>query len=516
MYEISTRAEDWWSVRESDARNIFKANHAPFMLALVFALGDCMMKVQSLIQDRNALVPVEVELTLWPGLPGIQFLGLPDQHLKESAMRIKSAIKAAGFQFPVAQQILVNLRPSHLKKTSRGLELAVAAAYLWESGQIKAPILGRDLFLYGELTLSGEVLEPEDLAQSFQDPGRVLMTGQIQSERPTRFRRQIVPSLRDLLTPIEMAASNQQDVPIRPLEAFERNYSEDQARLIAILAVGEHSALMAGAAGSGKSTLAQALPSFLRAPSEKQFYELKKVHSEFGEELTWRPVVKPHHSTPTMAMIGGGSVPFAGEISRAHGGVLILDELLEFSSQVQESLREPFEEGKMRVFRNGRLKEYPARAQILATTNLCPCGNWTPLENESMNCGLGRARCRSYGRRLSGPLVDRFEILHFTRGIGELKVSGKSLYKKIKKAQDFCQTFPNSRKPAVEILKGLSPGLLQAFEFEQQTSQRRKMAALRVARTLADLNLKEQIDADHIREAKEMCVRPFSELAHWN
>jgi magnesium chelatase family protein len=486
------------------------------VLAFFFALGNFMMKVQSLIQDRNALVPVEVELTLWPGLPGIQFLGLPDQHLKESAMRIKSAIKAAGFQFPVAQQILVNLRPSHLKKTSRGLELAVAAAYLWESGQIPAPILGRDLFLYGELTLSGEVLEPEDLAQSFQEPGRVLMTGQIQSNKPARFRRQIVPSLRELMTPTELAASNVQDTPIRPQEAFARSYSKEQARLIAVLAVGEHSALMAGAAGSGKSTMAQMLPGFLRAPSEKQFYELKKIHSEFGEELTWRPVVKPHHSTPTMAMIGGGSVPFAGEISRAHGGVLILDELLEFSSQVQESLREPFEEGKMRVFRNGRLKEYPARAQILATTNLCPCGKWTPLDQDKINCGLGRVRCRSYGRRLSGPLLDRFEILYFTRCIGELVVSGKTLFKKIKKAQAFCQSFPNSRKPAVDILKTLSPGLLQTFEFEQETSQRRKMAALRVARTLADLDLSEQINLEHIREAKELCVRPFSDLAHWN
>ena len=370
-----------------------------------------MIKVQSLIQDKATLVPVDVELTLWPGLPGIQFLGLPDQHLKESALRIKSAIKAAGFQFPVAQQILVNLRPSHLKKTSRGLELAVAAAYLWESEQLKAPLPSSDHFLYGELTLSGDVLEPEDLAKSFQDPHRVILTGSAKSESPARFRRQVARNLKDLLKPEEVSASTGLDRPERPTLALQRTYSAEQARLIEVLAVGEHSALMAGPAGSGKSTVAQCLPSFLRAPSEKQFYELKKIHAEFGQELKWRPVVKPHHSTPVIAMIGGGSVPFAGEISRAHGGVLILDELLEYPSQVQESLREPFEEGQMRVFRNGKLKIYPAQAQILATTNLCPCGTWTPSKPMEMACVYNRTRCRSYGQRLSGPLVDRFEIL---------------------------------------------------------------------------------------------------------
>lgn len=473
------------------------------------------MKIQSLIQDKNNLVPVEVELTLWPGLPGIQFLGLPDQHLKESAMRIKSAIKAAGFQFPVAQQILVNLRPSHLKKTSRGLELAVAAAYLWESEQMKGPVLSQDFFLYGELTLSGEVLEPEDLAASFQDPQRIILTGAMQSPRPARFRRQIVKTLKDLSAPEEIGATKSTDVPKRPKEALERKYSAEQARLIEILAVGEHSALLAGPAGSGKSTIAQALPAFLRAPSAKQFFELKKIHSEFGSQLDWRPVVKPHHSTPTMAMIGGGSVPFAGEISRAHGGVLILDELLEFSPQVQESLREPFEEGKMRVFRQGQLKEYPARAHILATTNLCPCGKWTPVADKAINCGFSRLRCRSYGQRLSGPLIDRFEILHFTQQIGELTVSGKDLFEKIKKAFEFNQTFPNSRRPVGEILASLSMSQSQALNLEGEASHRRKMAVLRVARTLADLDLKEKIQMHHLQEAKLLCVESFSRLMNW-
>jgi magnesium chelatase family protein len=474
------------------------------------------MKVQSLIQDKKQLIPVEVELTLWPGLPGIQFLGLPDQHLKESALRIKSAIKAAGFQFPVAQQILVNLRPSHLKKTSRGLELAVAAAYLWESEQVKAPVMSKDLLLYGELTLSGEVLEPEDLPQSMQDPHRIILTGASTDGRPARFRRQVMKSLRDLSIPEEKSAMTHLDRPLRPLEFLKRKYTPEQARLIEILAVGEHSALLAGPAGSGKSTVAQSIPGFLRAPSEKQFYELKKIHAEFGAELKWRPVVKPHHSTPTMAMIGGGSVPFAGEISRAHGGVLILDELLEFASQVQESLREPFEEGKMRVYRAGRLSEYPARAQILATTNLCPCGKWTPLDGLNWSCGYSRTRCRSYGQRLSGPLIDRFEILYFARGFSEASVPGELIFDKIKKAQEFSAVFPNSRRPGSEILESLEPTQVRLLRLEELSSQRRKVAVLRVARTLADLDLSHKIDKSHLDEAKNLCHDTFTKLAKWD
>ena len=444
---------------------------------------------------------------------------MPDQHLKESAFRIKSAIKHCGFRFPVGQQILVNLRPSHLKKTSRGLELAVAAAYLWETGQLKMPKLDSHFFVYGELSLSGEVLEPEDLSTLEQKDAQVL-TGPATTETQAFFQRRVISSLKDLNHPIEIKAQLQEQIPERPLELTEGKFSEHQAKLISILAVGEHSALMAGPAGSGKTTIARSLPGFLREPSIDDFQILRKIHFQYGEKLKWRPVVKPHHSTPMMSMIGGGQVPFAGEISRAHGGVLILDELLEFSQPVQEALREPFEDGKMRIYRNGRLKEFPAQAQILATTNLCPCGDWTPLASKQRSCSYSNIRCRSYSSKLSGPLVDRFEILIFTTQIGELKIKGSDLLLQIQKAQEFSEAaFPgpvNARKTFADLLKDWNPAMQRLAELDENSSQRRKLAVLRLARTFADLDLSAPVKSIHLDQAIVLARDHFTKLKRWD
>lgn len=471
-----------------------------------------MTKLQSFTFDKNKLSPVEIELTLWPGLPGIQCLGLPDQHLKESAIRIKSAIKQSGFDFPQSQQILVNLRPSHLKKTSKGLELAIACAYLQETGQISQDIPFDRLSVYGELTLEGKVLQPED---AFHLPltDRSLLTGLDSSTRAVHFDRQVIQCLQDLVRPwrdiFQIKADESFLIPQRPRDSFVQMYSREQARLISILAVGEHSALLAGASGSGKSTLAKAVSAFLRAPEKNEFFNLKKVHREFGQEIEWRPLIKPHHSTPMMAMIGGGSVPFAGEVSRAHGGILILDELLEFSPQMQDSLREPFEEKKMRVFRSGKLVEYPAQVQFIATTNLCPCGDWTP-QSGPISCRYSLKKCQSYSSKLSGPLVDRFEILYFHHGIGQLEVSGEQLWKQISRAQDFA----DSRQGAFKDF--FHPNAVVLWENESFASQRRKMAVLKVARTLADLDCSQTMNGEHLKEALALCVMPFDRLKRWN
>src|SRR6185312_6028947 len=182
------------------------------------------MKIYSLIQDKNELVAVEVELTLLPGLPGIQFLGLPDQHLKESAFRIKSAIKQSGFQFPTSQQILVNLRPNHKRKTSKGLELAIAAAYLWETEQAPRPVGSSDFYVYGELTLGGEVIEPEDLRENLLKEHAVVLTGKIGSEKPAPFRRRLIQKLSELATPEEKLAELQFEKPQAPNEILKYSF----------------------------------------------------------------------------------------------------------------------------------------------------------------------------------------------------------------------------------------------------------------------------------------------------
>lgn len=478
------------------------------------------MKIKSLIKEKNQLIPVDVELTLSPGLPGIQFIGLPDQHVKESGLRIKSAIKNSGFQFPVAQQILVNLSPSHLKKNSRGLDLAVAAAYLWETGQVEAPLMDSSFFVYGELSLTGEVFEPDDLSLDFAKLGSVVLTGGGGNVKQGQFRRKIAKKLAEITEPTEVGVEELGCALKRPEEFLKLKYSKEQAFLLKVLATGEHSALLAGAAGSGKSTIGRSLISFLRPPELEPFLELCKIHREFGNRLNWRPFVKPHHSTPMMAMIGGGSVPFAGEISRAHGGLLILDELLEFSTSVQESLREPFEERVMRVYRAGKKAEYPADTQIISTTNLCTCGRWTPALSKNISCNYSNTRCRGYLQRLSGPLVDRFEILHYSNGIGKLEVSGFEILEQVQIAQKnsekrFNVWLPNAKRTFEEISETMSGKIWQTIDVDKITSQRRKIALARVARTIADLSGSNEIQAEHLRKAYELSYLNFERLKNW-
>lgn len=469
-----------------------------------------MIKVKSFIRENNQLQPVEIELTLWPGIPGIQFLGLPDQHLKESCLRIKSAIRAAGFAWPLAQQVLVNLRPSHLKKTSRGLELAVAAAFLWETEQVPRPIGGKDFFVYGELSLSGDVTEPDDLGLLESEEKIIVLTGVDFLQQRQAFRRQRIDNLQSLTCPQEIPAEAKILAFERPEKFSSYLFTEAQAELLEILGAGQHSCLLAGAAGSGKSTIAQALPEVLPEPND-EFESIQKIQKKFGQDIRWYPIVKPHHTTSLMAMVGGGNLPYAGEISRAHGGVLILDELLEYNQKVQEALREPFEEGRMRVYRNGQLREYPAKAQILSTTNLCPCGKWTPENQKTNHCNWKKQKCESYRQRLSGPLLDRFEILFYFNKMGQPKISREIIINNIHQAKKFAEENQLSHS-FEEIEKGFSSALKEVLRLENFSSQRRKIAVVKVSRTIANLDSSKEIKISHWRRSLDLCRDSFEKL----
>lgn len=473
------------------------------------------MKIHSLIRDQNELRPVEVELTLWPGLPGIQFLGLPDQHLKESAIRIKSAIRAQGFKFPKAQQILVNLRPNHLKKTSRGLELAVAAAFLWKTKQLKQPLGMKDVLVYGELDLSGLVYEPEDLPVSAE--GKTLLTGVSNVER--NFPRLLVQNLKDLHGPSLRGPSEKlrQLAPrpaLRPLW-----FSKSQAEVLMLAAVGEHPLLLAGPAGSGKTTMALVLHELLPDLSVEENLEIVQIAEKFGETVQFRPLVKPHHTVPMISMVGGGSVPLAGEISRAHRGLLLLDEFLEFKPQIQEALREPFEEGRIRVARGGRVAHFPAQAQIVATTNLCPCGEFVPGQSSLLSCRYSKKKCLSYSEKLSGPLLDRFEIVYFAEAEVEKNIATEVILQKIQQARQFA--LQENRLAAhlmsrADLEKSFTPNAVVQNFRKEVTSERRWNAILRVARSLADLRGAKVIEAPDFEKALSYAYTPFVKLQKWN
>lgn len=475
------------------------------------------MKVFSFInpklQEQEAeLSPVEVEVCLTPGLPVILFLGRADAAIKESEARIRSALLQQGFQLPAAKQVLINLRPNHLKKSSRGLDLAVAACILWETGQLPVPT-DSPLFIYGELSLTGEVLPPDDLSNI--DPSTLhapLITGP-QENLPIKTAQ--VHHLRDLANPAYKKGRKQKPIFKRPpIQDWE--FPETQAKLLKIIACGEHSALLTGPAGTGKTTCAQQVSSLLRPPDSQLRKDMQKIWKNQNTDSHWRPMRSPHHSTPPISMVGGGTPPLPGEISRAHGGVLLLDELLEFQVRVLDALREPIESGSISISRKGSSQRLPADFLLLATSNLCPCSEFVPKQKNKCSCRL--LRRRTYLERLSGPLLDRFQILAFIPRKLKPYVTLKEVFEEVQKAIDFAK----ERRDQIVANRHLSLSFFDRYEDEflmthllpeLGQSRRRKLALLQVARTLADLERQEKIRPRHIHESSQLTLQSFADLA---
>lgn len=468
------------------------------------------MKIKSLVLENESLVPAEVEITLLSGLPQIQFLGLPDQTIRESVHRIKSAIKTQGFELPRAHQIMVNIRPNHLKKSSRGLELAVAVGILWKTEQIQLPPNVDQLIVYGELGLEGDVTEPEDLALYFDgDSSHRVLSGS-SAVTHVGFHRLQISHLKQLEFPQVRAASEQIYQVERPQNFLQYRFSRDQARLLEVVALGGHSLLLAGPSGSGKTTLAKALSEFLKAPTTQEIRQIKKYSRSHGN---WRPVVQPHHSSTPLALIGGGVPPARGEFARAHLGLLILDEFLEFNSRAQEILREPMEEGKIRLSRSVRVTEFPAKVQVIACTNLCPCGDWTPKKR--VRCSRSLQKCRAYLNRLSGPLTDRFQVMFFTSKYQPSEgVLGADILSNIEKARAFqkSRAAQNADMDKDVLLKQMDSFCAEHLLPKEFSSRRRELSTLRVARSVADLDGKAQIGKGHLEEALDLCWRNFEHL----
>ncbi|MDE0119404.1 MAG: ATP-binding protein [Bdellovibrionales bacterium] len=472
------------------------------------------MRIFSFAQDGSQMVPVEVQLSLIPGLPQVQFTGLPDMAIKESIMRIKSAIRAQNFEWPKTRQIIINLRPAHLKKSSQGLELAVACALLWKTEQLPPPSdMSSPFYVYGELSLDGTVSVPQDW-ESLPVRKEGILTGRIKEGNYLCPLFQI-SQLRDLENPTF--------VPVKPITELLQKppipdicFSEKAAHILSIVAAGFHSLLLAGEAGSGKSTLSEHLPYLLPPPSSYEFRESRRVWSRMGRSLVWRPFVHPHHSITPLAMIGGGYPLFYGEITKAHGGILFMDEYLEFHPKVQEALREPVERGEICIARRGQSEKFPARFLLVAATNLCPCGDLVP--GKSSPCSYSLRRCFSHLERLNGPMLDRFDILAFSDQwkTGNLSVSLKEIYKRVMRADAFRrkrgQKEVNARLSLQELESSLSVFLKETQLSSSISSKRRKKAILKVARTLADLNENESIEVQHIDQAKELSLIPFMQI----
>lgn len=470
------------------------------------------MRVRSLMRQGFELVPIEVEVSLTSGLPHIHFLGLPDAAIRESEMRIKSAIRKQGYRLPPTKQILVNLHPTHLRKSSRGLDLAVAAAILWETEQV--PTLKDLPIVYGELSLHGDVTMPDDLDDLDEVViDTLLLSGPAQQSMP--FARLEIRDLKGLKQPQRFEKSELLEGWQRP-KLLDLKLSGKGARWAEVIAAGEHATLLAGPHGTGKTTMAEVVHALLADPSATDFRQSRMISKSFGRDLNWRPLIQPHHSIPPLSMIGGGSSPRPGEITRAHGGVLIMNEFLEFAPKIQEALREPIEEGKIRIARSGKAKEFPADVLLIATSNLCPCGSWS-ISAERCRCSMWRRRF--YLSRLVGPFLDRFQLLFFTEA-GELQnpnVPLPFILERVEKAVFFRrevrrQAVINARLDAASLFESLTQTQQRLVQGHRFSSRRRHDAVLRVARTLADLEQSHVLSTFHLDQAIAFSHESFQNL----
>ncbi|WP_447595012.1 YifB family Mg chelatase-like AAA ATPase [Aquipseudomonas campi] len=471
---------------------------------------------------------VTVEAHLANGLPSMALVGLPETAVKESKDRVRSAILNSGFDFP-ARRITLNLAPADLPKDGGRFDLAIALGILAASGQIPAEGLDT-LECLGELALSGAVRPVQGVlpaALAARTAKRMLVVPKANAEEACLASGLPVLAVDHLL---EIAAHLNGHTPLQPYQATGLlretqpypDLSEVQGQLAAkrallIAASGGHNLLFTGPPGTGKTLLASRLPGLLPPLDEREALEVAAIHSVAShaplQHWPQRPFRQPHHSASGPALVGGGSRPQPGEITLAHEGILFLDELPEFDRKVLEVLREPLESGCIVIARARDKVRFPARFQLVAAMNPCPCGY---LGDPSGRCRCTPDQIQRYRSKLSGPLLDRIDlhltvarestVLHTTPQPGENSARVAAQVAKARQRQVQRQGCANAflDLPGLRQHCGLSSTdqqwLEQACE-RLNLSLRAAHRLLKVARTLADLDQVDAIDRRHLGEA---------------
>ncbi len=483
--------------------------------------------VHSRSLDGLAAPEVAVEVHLAGGLPSVTLVGLPDTEVKEARDRVRAALQNSGFEFP-PRRITVNLAPADLPKESGRFDLPIALGILAASGQIPAASLEGYEFA-GELSLSGELRPIRGALAMVLAAGRtgrrfVLPTA---SAREAALSGEAILQADSLLAVCAHLCGQTQLAECVPEasgaiggETPDLADVRGQApakRALEVAAAGGHSLLLAGPPGSGKSMLAMRLPGLLPPLSAEAALESAAVLSLAGvfvtERFGERPFRSPHHTSSTAALVGGGSVPRPGEISLAHRGVLFLDELPEFERRVLEALREPLETGRIHIARAAHQAEFPARFQLVAAMNPCPCGYH--------GARSGRCRCTPdqvarYRGKLSGPLLDRIDLQLEVPALAaeELQATPRSEPSAAVRArvvaargrQQARQGKPNARLTPREVETHCTPdadgaALLRQAMARLGLSARAYHRLLRVARSIADLAGSPAVTSEHVAEA---------------
>ena len=471
---------------------------------------------------------VTVEVHLGNGLPSLSIVGLPETAVKESKDRVRGALINSQFEFP-ARRITINLAPADLPKDGGRFDLPIALGILAASGQVAQTHLA-DYEFIGELALSGDLraitgalpagMAAADVQRRLVVPLHNLSEAALIAQQQALGAQHLLDVARHLndQTPLQCHAP-ETDVPcVQTLPDLADVRGQLQARrALEISAAGGHSLLFAGPPGTGKSLLASRLPGILPPMTDKEALEAAAIASISmqGFKLAhWRqrPFRTPHHTASAVALVGGGSSPRPGEISLAHQGVLFLDELPEFDRRVLEVLREPLESGQITISRAARQAEFPARFQLVAAMNPCPCGY--------LGDPTGRCRCTSeqiqrYRQRISGPLLDRIDLQVDVPRLPPQDIQGPpgepsaAVRQRVAVARDLQITRQgtcNAQLTGIAMdrhchLRPPEQQLLRHALERLRLSARAYHRVLRVARTIADLDNSTQIEASHLGEA---------------